>query len=176
MCCWPCRRLKPYTAKADPQAATKANEKRNIIMHVAESLQPEQSSYKAISTVHSAILLSSIVIANCFCSACICLCLWAFSKIGKNERQLGIPREFQCLTTNNYQLPVAPPPVDLRPEDSLDLAPEALVTSTAPPILQSKKSHGSTRSRALTGVEVAERSSKCQCKCRVQKAPMNWEP
>ncbi|KAF8419081.1 hypothetical protein EV426DRAFT_678218 [Tirmania nivea] len=87
-----------------------------------------------------------------------------------HERQLGIPREFQPRIPNNYQLPVVPHPVNLGPEDNVDLAPEAFVTSTAPPILQSKKSHGSTRSRALTGVEVAERFSKRQRKCRVQKA------
>ncbi|RPB29654.1 hypothetical protein L211DRAFT_864253 [Terfezia boudieri ATCC MYA-4762] len=84
-----------------------------------------------------------------------------------HERQLGIPREFQPRIPNNYPLPH---PVNLGPEDNVDLAPEAFVTSTAPPILQSKKSHGSTRSRVLTGVEVAERFSKRQRKCRVQKA------
>ena len=49
-----------------------------------------------------------------------------------HERQLGIPREFQCRATNNYQMLVAPPPIDLGParEDSLDRGPEAFVTST----------------------------------------------
>ena len=38
-------------------------------------------SYKAVSTVRSAIQLGSIIVGNCLCSGCICLCLWGFSRI-----------------------------------------------------------------------------------------------
>ena len=38
-------------------------------------------SYKAVSTVRFAIQLGSIILGNCLCSGCICLCLWGFSMV-----------------------------------------------------------------------------------------------
>jgi len=75
---------KTLEATVEPNATTGANEQREAVVHmvgIEEPLQPTQSSYRIISTVRSAILLCSIIITNCFCSALICLCLWEFSKI-----------------------------------------------------------------------------------------------
>ena len=43
--------------------------------------QLPESSYRVISTVHSAIMLGYIIAGNCLCSGFICLCLWGFSTI-----------------------------------------------------------------------------------------------
>ena len=43
------------------------------------SLKPTQARYTAVSTVQTAKLLFSIIIANCFCSGVICVCLWGFA-------------------------------------------------------------------------------------------------
>jgi len=72
---------------ADYNAVPRAHEKQNAetdqasVEEIEETLHPTKSSYRAISTGRSGILLCSIIIANCFCSIFICLCLWGFSKI-----------------------------------------------------------------------------------------------
>ena len=65
----------------EPNASPEENEKPKVILHVAGSEEPLQPPYREISTARSATLLSSIIIANCFCSVIICICLWGFSKI-----------------------------------------------------------------------------------------------
>ena len=54
-----------------------------------------EPSYRAISTVRSAITLFYIIAGNCFCSGLICLCLWRFSVI-KDLTQSG-KRAFNTL-------------------------------------------------------------------------------
>ena len=58
--------------EADPIAAPGAIEMQRV--------QP-YPSYRGISAVRSGIWLCCIIIANCFCSALICVCLGGFSKI-----------------------------------------------------------------------------------------------
>ncbi|RPB29215.1 hypothetical protein L211DRAFT_864775 [Terfezia boudieri ATCC MYA-4762] len=73
--------------KAYPNATTRVNMKPNAAMELEDQhekpLEPPliELSYRAISIVRSANHLSYIIAANCLCSACICLCLWGFSKI-----------------------------------------------------------------------------------------------
>ena len=62
----------------DPNATPRENKAPNII---AETGLPLQLSYRAVSTIRSAILLSSIIIANCVCSGLLYSCLWHFSEI-----------------------------------------------------------------------------------------------
>lgn len=72
--------------EADPLEANEIN----------EPLQPVQISYRAISTVRSACILGSIIVANCFCSGSLCLCFWGFSKI--NDFTLWQKRGFNALS------------------------------------------------------------------------------
>lgn len=67
----------PKSSQAHPP------DKRNTVALITEVDvdEPPASSYRAISFVRSGILLCCIIVANCFCSGCICLCLWGFSKI-----------------------------------------------------------------------------------------------
>ena len=51
-----------------------------------EPLQPTQARYRVVSTVHTAKLLLSIIIANGCCSGLICVCLWSFSAIDNLAR------------------------------------------------------------------------------------------
>ena len=59
-------------------------------------LQPNQLSYREISTVRTAIRLFSIIIANCVCSGFICLCLGGFSKIDNLSK--GQKRAFNTVS------------------------------------------------------------------------------
>ena len=68
--------LYPKMAEADPSTNTMpaVGEKSN-------AGTDSTSFYQAVSTFRAVIILYSIVVANCFCSALICLCLWGFSRI-----------------------------------------------------------------------------------------------
>jgi len=75
---------KSLEADADPNATPGVKQEPKAVVHdaeIQEPLQNTQSSYRAISTVRSAIPLGSIIITNCFCSSLLCLCLWGFSRI-----------------------------------------------------------------------------------------------
>ena len=84
-------RYTPLQEKPESHATPWPDEKPKTFVHAAEieepvHVQPTLPSYRAISTVRSAIPLFSIIIANCVCSACICLCLWGFSRIDHIDR------------------------------------------------------------------------------------------
>jgi len=71
-------------ADVNSDFAPGVHEKPNTVplsAEIEDTLQPTQSPYRVVSTGRSAKLLFSILIANCVCSAFICICLWCFSTI-----------------------------------------------------------------------------------------------
>ena len=59
-------------------------------------LTSQSRSYKAVSTVRFAIQLGSIILGNCLCSGCICLCLRSYSSI--NNLSQGEKRAFNTIS------------------------------------------------------------------------------
>ena len=72
----------PQTPEAGPSYSDtpRARSEKIYTERLLDS-QLSEPSYRAISTVRSAIILFYIIAGNCLCSGFICLCLWRFSVI-----------------------------------------------------------------------------------------------
>ena len=89
-------------SKADPKATTGSTKEPKAVLEVVncedQSPDPDLTSpsYKTVSTVRSAIKYGSIIVGNCLCSGCICLCLRSYSNIDNLSQ--GEKRAFNAIS------------------------------------------------------------------------------